>query len=55
MTVGHIPGRDVGWVMLYAISTCVWCKKTRRLLENLESPMTMNTLTCCRVVKGPKP
>ncbi len=33
MTVEHIPGRDVGWVMLYAISTCVWCKKTRRLLD----------------------
>lgn len=33
MTVEHIPGRDVGRVMLYAISTCAWCKKTRRLLD----------------------
>ncbi len=35
MAVEHVPGRDAGQVMLYALSTCVWCKKTRRLLEEL--------------------
>lgn len=28
-------GRRAGSVMLYALSTCVWCKKTRALLDNL--------------------
>jgi len=31
----HVDGRDVGPVMLYALSTCVWCRKTRNLLEEL--------------------
>ncbi len=35
MTVEHVPGRDAGRVMLYALSTCVWCKKTKRLLDEL--------------------
>ena len=35
MAVEHVPGRDVGQVMLYALSTCVWCKKTKRLLDEL--------------------
>jgi len=35
MAVEHVPGRDAGQVMLYALSTCVWCKKTRRLLDEL--------------------
>ncbi len=35
MTVEHIQGRDAGKVMLYALSTCIWCKKTRQLLEEL--------------------
>jgi glutaredoxin len=35
MAVEHISGRDVGQVMLYALSTCVWCKKTRQLLTEL--------------------
>jgi glutaredoxin-like protein NrdH len=30
-----VPGRDAGPVALYALSTCVWCKKTRALLEEL--------------------
>jgi len=29
MVVEHVPGRNAGQVMLYALSTCVWCKKTR--------------------------
>ena len=35
MTVEHVPGKKAGQVMLYALSTCGWCKKTRSLLENL--------------------
>ena len=31
----HVDGRDAGKVMLYALSTCVWCKKTKALLEEL--------------------
>ncbi len=32
----HIEGTvDCGDVKLYALSTCVWCKKTRALLEEL--------------------
>ena len=35
MTVEHVAGRDAGKVMLYALSTCVWCRKTRLLLDEL--------------------
>jgi glutaredoxin-like protein NrdH len=32
----HVKGTvDRGGVKLYALSTCVWCKKTRALLEEL--------------------
>ena len=31
----HVEGKDRGAVVLYALSTCVWCKKTRRLLDEL--------------------
>ena len=33
--VKRVEGRDAGHVMLYALSTCVWCKKTKRLLGEL--------------------
>ncbi len=35
MAVKHVSGRDVGQAMLYALSTCIWCKKTKRLLDEL--------------------
>lgn len=35
MAMEHVPGKDVGDVTLYALSTCVWCKKTRQLLAEL--------------------
>ncbi|MFH1382994.1 MAG: glutaredoxin family protein [Chloroflexota bacterium] len=35
MAVEHVDGRDAGQVTLYALSTCVWCKKTRALLDEL--------------------
>ena len=36
MTVNHVSGNKKGDVMLYALSTCGWCKKTRDLLEELK-------------------
>ncbi len=35
MTVVHIPGRKSRHIMLYALSTCGWCQKTRKLLDDL--------------------
>jgi glutaredoxin-like protein NrdH len=35
MAIEHVPGKNKGKIMLYALSTCVWCKKTRQLLEDL--------------------
>jgi glutaredoxin-like protein NrdH len=35
MTVIRVPGKKSHEVMLYALSTCGWCKKTRQLLEEL--------------------
>jgi len=31
----HVKGKDKGKVVLYALSTCVWCKKTRQLLNDI--------------------
>jgi glutaredoxin len=36
MTVNHVEGENKGHVMLYALSTCGWCKKTKGLLEELK-------------------
>jgi glutaredoxin len=33
--VEHVNGQDKGKIMLYALSTCVWCKKTKQLLNDL--------------------
>jgi glutaredoxin-like protein NrdH len=35
MAITHVPGKNVGQVMLFALSTCVWCGKTRKLLDDL--------------------
>jgi glutaredoxin-like protein NrdH len=35
MAINHVSGQKKGNVMLYALSTCGWCKKTRELLEDL--------------------
>ncbi len=35
MDVKHVEGEKKGKIMLYAISTCVWCKKTKKLLNSL--------------------
>ena len=31
----HVEGKEKGKIVLYALSTCVWCKKTKELLEEL--------------------
>lgn len=35
MVKKHVAGRKAGKVMLYALSTCVWCNKTKKLLNEL--------------------
>lgn len=35
MTVEHVQGKKAGDIMLYALSTCGWCRKTRELLQEL--------------------
>lgn len=35
MAVKTVPGKKVVDVMLYALSTCVWCEKTKKLLDEL--------------------
>ncbi len=31
----HMTGKNKGKVIMYALSTCVWCKKTKKLLQDL--------------------
>lgn len=33
--IKHVPGRDAGHIMLYALSTCGWCARTKKLLDDL--------------------
>ena len=35
MTIKHVRRDKKGDVMLYALSTCVWCKKTKAFLEEM--------------------
>jgi glutaredoxin-like protein NrdH len=35
MAVEHVSGKNKGIVMLYALSTCGWCAKTKELLRQL--------------------
>ena len=35
MSVEHVAGKNKGKVMLYALSTCGWCRKTKELLKEL--------------------
>lgn len=34
MTYTHIDGKDCGNLVLYALSTCLWCRKVKELLDN---------------------
>ena len=35
MGTEHVSGKNKGRVMLYALSTCGWCSKTKELLREL--------------------
>jgi len=35
MAVEHVDGKNKGTVMLYALSTCGWCNKTKELLRQI--------------------
>jgi glutaredoxin-like protein NrdH len=35
MALNHVAGNNKGKIMLYALSTCGWCKKTKALLNEL--------------------
>ncbi len=35
MGIEHVSGKKKGTVMLYALSTCGWCSKTKELLREL--------------------
>ncbi len=36
MAVEHVNGKKKGKIMLYALSTCGWCAKTKDLLRELD-------------------
>jgi glutaredoxin len=35
LQVEHVEGEKKGKIMLYALSTCGWCRKTKELLNEL--------------------
>ncbi|MBM4332034.1 MAG: glutaredoxin family protein [Deltaproteobacteria bacterium] len=35
MPITHVAGKNKGNIILYALSTCVWCRKTKQLLDRL--------------------
>lgn len=35
MQMNHVVGQKRGRIVLYALSTCVWCRKTKQLLNHL--------------------
>ena len=35
MKLEHVDGKDNGKIILYALSTCQWCRMTRDLLSSL--------------------
>lgn len=35
MDMKHVEGKNKGHVVMYALSTCGWCKKTKRLLNEI--------------------
>ena len=34
MKIVHVEGKDKGKVMIYALSTCIWCRKTKQLFKD---------------------
>jgi len=35
MAMEHVNGKKIGKVVLYALSTCGWCSKTKELLKSI--------------------
>ena len=35
MKIENVNGKDKGKIILYALSTCGWCRKTKELLDQL--------------------
>jgi len=35
MAMKHVEGKNKGKIVVYALSTCPWCQKTKRLLDEL--------------------
>jgi glutaredoxin len=35
MEMNHVAGKNRGSIILYALSTCLWCRKTKQLLDQL--------------------
>ncbi len=35
IVMNHVDGKNMGEISLYALSTCVWCRKTKQLLDRL--------------------
>jgi glutaredoxin len=35
MAIEHVADKNAGKLMLYALSTCIWCRKTKQLLTDL--------------------
>ncbi|HEX7320045.1 MAG TPA: glutaredoxin family protein [bacterium] len=35
MEIKHIAGKNKGPILIYALSTCIWCRKTKKFLEQL--------------------
>lgn len=35
MGITRVDGKNKGSIVLYALSTCVWCRKTKQLLDQL--------------------
>jgi glutaredoxin len=35
MKYEHVEGEDKGKIRLFALSTCIWCKKTKQLLDDM--------------------
>ena len=35
MKYEHVEGENKGKIILFALSTCVWCKKTKQFLNDL--------------------
>jgi glutaredoxin len=40
MQMNHVDGSDYGAIKLFTLSTCVWCKKTKALLKDMNVAYT---------------